>query len=275
MILSIIIPYYNSEKNINNVLSSIDINKNIEYIFINDGGTDSTTRIIEQYFYSNDNYKIIEKENGGVSSARNVGIESAKGEYILFLDSDDFLYKGAISYLIKLITDCDQDVYSFDYKKTNTVECDRNLVTSCNEIIITRDNFYDDYVRGKLIDRVSVCSCLFKRSFILKNHIRFDTKLSYGEDQIFMIDVINKSKSITYHKGTIILGYFNNISSAMNTFNFGRLLFVNALEEVLNKLDIDKRTIDYRVNKELVGIGTIYYSSYDFMKSYKFYNQIL
>ena len=101
MKLSIIIPAYNVQNNIHNTLFSLlnQSNKNFEIILVNDGSTDNTLEVVERILSKNNliNYKIVNKENGGVSSARNVGILEAQGEYLYFLDGDDYVSPNMVS----------------------------------------------------------------------------------------------------------------------------------------------------------------------------------
>lgn len=114
--VSIIIPVYNVEKYIRQCLESV-INqtyKNIEIIVINDGTKDGSMKIVEEYL-EDKRIKIINKNNGGLSSARNKGIEEATGEYIYFLDSDDWIEKDTIEVLVKNSKDVDIIEANFFY----------------------------------------------------------------------------------------------------------------------------------------------------------------
>ena len=96
MDLSIVIPMYNCESTINNVLNSIysfidKCDENVEVICVDDGSKDSTANIVEEFIKDNDVFSLIKKENGGVSSARNTGISKAEGKYIMFFDADDII----------------------------------------------------------------------------------------------------------------------------------------------------------------------------------------
>ena len=107
--LSIIIPVYNSEKYLVNCLNSIlkQDEKIFEVIIIDDGSSDSSYEIMKKYECSYDKVKILKKENGGVCSARNLGIEVAEGEYLAFVDSDDMLYPNSLSKRIDEARKCD------------------------------------------------------------------------------------------------------------------------------------------------------------------------
>ena len=126
---SIIIPVYNVEKYIEDCLESVtnQTYKNYEVLIINDGSTDNSRKIIEKY-KKNKNIKIIDQKNQGLSSARNNGVTHAKGDYILFLDSDDYLEKKALEILEKNIKD--EDVIRF---QTKEIDESKNIIKELKE----------------------------------------------------------------------------------------------------------------------------------------------
>ena len=110
--VSIIIPAYNAEKYLCECLDSA-LNQtytNVELIIVNDGSADKTKDILDHYVAQHENIKVIHTENGGVSRARNIGLDNADGDYIMFLDSDDLLVPNAIEILMQDLTDSNADV---------------------------------------------------------------------------------------------------------------------------------------------------------------------
>ena len=112
--LSIIIPAYNAENCIERCLDSIldqDYHNEIEIIVVNDGSTDSTGSILNKYQKQIPSvFRIITKENGGVSSARNAGLDAATGDWIWFCDADDYICKNGLSYVLNSFVDDDIDI---------------------------------------------------------------------------------------------------------------------------------------------------------------------
>lgn len=106
-LISIIVPVYNVEEFLNRCVESILIQsyKNIEILLIDDGSTDNSSKICDEYSIKDKRVKVIHKENGGLSDARNIGLENANGKYIAFVDSDDYirkrLYKNFIQYVYR------------------------------------------------------------------------------------------------------------------------------------------------------------------------------
>ena len=115
--LSIIIPAYNVELYIERCFESIlnqDFHNEIEIIVVNDGSTDSTGAILEKYCQYNPTvFKIVTKENGGVPSARNAGLDVATGDWIWFCDADDYICKNGLSYVIDNFVDDTIDICTF------------------------------------------------------------------------------------------------------------------------------------------------------------------
>ena len=117
MQLSVIIPMYNAEKYIKRCIESVyrqdlDIN-NFELLVVNDGSTDNSLEIVKDYFTSYKNIRFFSQKNSGQGAARNLGIKHATGEYILFLDSDDFLLPQSINKILGIVKHVSCDVINF------------------------------------------------------------------------------------------------------------------------------------------------------------------
>lgn len=205
MKLSIIIPVYDVEKYISKCLDSIlkQLTDEVEIIVINDGSTDSSMSICQKMLddrYSN--VKLLSQENRGLAATRNRGIEEAKSDYIMFLDSDDELAPDAISKLL---------VYFSKYDGTDIFYFDAKIVE--DEITITKKNPYNrkntvpgfqkmkgmDYFKEYYVDRmiVSVCLCVFKTKLIKENYLFFDNNRLY-EDNVFSFRSLLACKTVCY-----------------------------------------------------------------------------
>ncbi len=121
--LSIIIPIYNVEKYLKECLDSLivgvsqKIENQIEVLLINDGSTDNSLSICREYVEKKKYIKLLSKKNGGLSSARNLGISVAKGRYVSFIDSDDIVSIRYVSSILKIINQIDFDIFIFKYQK--------------------------------------------------------------------------------------------------------------------------------------------------------------
>ena len=133
--ISIIVAVYNVEKYLKRSLDSIlnQSYKNIEVIIVNDGSTDNSRNICEKYAELYSNIKVIHKENGGLSSARNIGIENATGEYIGFVDSDDYISSNMFEEMYNRIIESDSDIAisSFNYVKEGKILPEDNSGDTC------------------------------------------------------------------------------------------------------------------------------------------------
>ena len=124
MNISIIIPVFNGAKYIERCINSIEqerqYSKNIDVIIVDDGSTDNTYAVLENLAKKYDNIQVFHKENGGVSSARNYGLDAAQGDFVLFVDVDDILKKTAISSIMKELQENEADYYIFPVEKELT-----------------------------------------------------------------------------------------------------------------------------------------------------------
>ena len=206
-IISVIVPIYNREKLISRLLESIlpQLSNKVELILIDDGSTDDTLRICENFANESPFVRVIHKENGGVSSARNVGIENAKGLYISFADSDDMLEIGAYKKLIDIIQCCEPDIIDFGARYGDSQgriwsnafnEIEKNCLLDktyiLNYIIPPTINLNGDI--GKHVSPF-LWTKLFKTDIIIKNGIRFDESRYTWEDLPFIVYCLNYANS--------------------------------------------------------------------------------
>lgn len=219
--LSIVIPVYNSEKYIGTCLDSI-VNQDFdnfkyEIICVNDGSKDSSLAILQKYASEYPTIKIIDKENGGVSSARNMGIESATGKWIWFIDSDDFIAKNCCSYLLSKVEEYNPDVLVFAGEQ----------VQHYTEKVFDADNVVVSYAQSKS-DVLSLCPkkgyangpfyYFFSRDILLSSGLRFDETMKYAEDTKFVFEYkFHCSSGLLLD--TCVYYYVQNPSSAMHVMN--------------------------------------------------------
>ena len=220
--ISIIVPVYNVEKYIVKCLESI-VNQDysdFELLLVNDGSTDDSIVSASNYLKNkNIDYKIIEKENGGLASARNEGIKNAKGDFIAFVDADDVISKDFISSLVKYLDykDVDFSFCAFRHIKKQELQVDNNS----NFRFFTKEELLETFLK-RTIDFV-VPSMVFKKDFIINNNLYFNENLRFSEDQPFIWNVIlHSEKSVYLYKK--MYGYFYRESSIMNSTSFDKLM---------------------------------------------------
>lgn len=216
---SIIIPIYNKELYIENCINSIITQTfaSFEVIIINDGSTDGSQTILNNII--DERFKVITIKNGGVSNARNIGLSFAIGEYILFIDADDYIsstYFQTIFEALKKYNDIDllifglSKVYCADHIKTlNPSKCG----------IIAHQDFIETYMAEfENLDGIYgfVCNKAVKRSLITQHNLKFCTNIKQAEDLDFWIDVYKLKPSMAFLQYS---GYYY-IQSAENSSAF-------------------------------------------------------
>lgn len=189
--VSIIVPIYNVEKYLKQCLDSIvnQTYKNLEIIIVNDGTKDNSMKIVEEYLQDN-RIKIINKENGGLASARNSGLEKVTGEYISFIDSDDWIELNMYEELVSQISDEDILIYryfSYDDKK-------KKIVGKKKIDFYSQNKLEDKYLYVEL-----PCCCwnkLYKKEYLEKNNFKF-LEILY-EDVFWNIETIFSTEKIKF-----------------------------------------------------------------------------
>lgn len=196
--ISVIIPVYNVEKYISRCIDSI-LNQsycNIEIIIVNDGSIDNSAVICDEYAQKYNNIKVFHKDNGGVSLARNLGIDKASGEYIAFVDPDDYIDKNMYKILYKNLIESKSDISmaSFSYVREEKIKGEDN---SNDIIIFTKEEVLNRYFNGiKPFDSSFLWNKLFKKE--LFKDVRLDTELIIQEDTEVLLRIFNNSSSIVY-----------------------------------------------------------------------------
>lgn len=188
MKVSVIIPVYNVEKYIKDCIQSVisQTLKNIEIIIVNDGSTDDSIDKIKKLVKENDNISVINKKNGGLSSARNEGLKHAQGEYVIFIDSDDYIERDFLEKLYIEAKNYDLDIACGGYKKyfanggiekktRNDELMDLGVVKGVDFLLVQLEN--NDY-------RMEVWDDLYRREFLINNNLLFTEDLLH-EDEDF------------------------------------------------------------------------------------------
>ncbi len=207
---TVIIPAYNAESTITRCLESFELTKSthrIEVLVVNDGSTDDTQALAESYLVQFDNCRVISKLNGGVSSARNAGIQEAMGKYLYFCDADDMIVRATLDDMITVAKATACDAIVAQYKKHNCEgaideKIPKNQVLARDYIV---EHLMKEYVKGNSLK--STCNKLYKRDVICKNSLRFDEKKSHGEDWTFNLCFFDVAESI-YAINEVLYIYF-------------------------------------------------------------------
>jgi len=217
-LISIIVPIYNSENYLRHCLDSIQNQtyQNFECLLINDGSLDNSADICREYVEKDSRFRYFEKENGGVSSARNLGIERSKGEYITFIDSDDWVDSEYLEVLYRALIEEQADIAISTYKQFNMDDnCyyvhsyqrgyERKVFT--NKELIDSLSSLDQYDNTYIF-----ASCKLVSKKLLK-HIHFNHYTSYGEDMEYWYKLYLTSKAIVYENKDTYIYRTDNDSS--------------------------------------------------------------
>lgn len=199
-LISVIIPVYNADKYLTDCLDSVrnQTYTNIEVLLINDGSTDNSGKICDKYAEKDCRFKVFHKPNGGVSSARNLGIEKATGKWISFVDSDDYLALNAYEVMLSYYSKTPYDILIFDYdvvypngtvEHTETVNCLK---------VLNRDEAmqYNLHTNSFPVTRLSKLSLVIGKGSSRLPQNRFDESIARGEDSIFNSQVIDMANNI-------------------------------------------------------------------------------
>lgn len=201
--MSVIIPVYNTEKYIEKCLESLagQTMQDFEVIIVNDGSTDNSKKVIKDYMKnSNLDIRYLEKENGGLASARNYGVERALGKYISFLDSDDYLDESLFSELEKYM-DKDIDLIKF---KMKTVNEEGKILEKLDGPVFDVCTGEEGYKKLCTTDKYMdpACIYLYRREFFVENNFKY--KLRYHEDFGLTSLIIIQAKTFV---STNVVGY--------------------------------------------------------------------
>lgn len=226
-LVSIIVPIYNVERYLRKCLESIKAQTymNIEVIMVNDGSTDNSPLIAKEYEDKDGRFRLVHKKNGGLSSARNFGLEYVTGEFVAFVDSDDFLADAYVEKLLNAFDD-NTDVVIGDY----VIYSQKDQKAYYHNEMLQASSFSTFEEKRRLVSWLvkpgstvmSVWKNLYRMSFLNNNNIRYiSERIVYSEDILFNIEAYSKARKVTiipeivfYHlvvEGSLSQGYRKNM----------------------------------------------------------------
>ncbi|MCD8003264.1 MAG: glycosyltransferase [Clostridia bacterium] len=247
-LVSIIVPAYNSEKYIGRCIDSIlgQEYKNIELIAIDDGSTDKTGQILDEYAASDERVRVFHRENAGVSASRNLGLDMARGKYIEFSDSDDWLTSDATKLLVRAAEDKGSDMIIADFYR----------------VMGTRLSVKGDIDDERLMDRVEFASFmvenpadyyygvlwnkLYRRDIIERHKIRMDVMTNWCEDFLFNLEYIRFAETFYSLKSPVYYYVHRRGSLVSQGSNIGNTIKMKInVFEYYNKFYRDVYADDY------------------------------
>lgn len=243
-LVSIIIPVYNVEKYLPKCIDSIlnQTYQNIEIVLVNDGSNDSSRQICDEYAVIDSRILVIHKDNGGVSSARNRGLDIATGEWVLFVDADDILPNDALDYYAEVVSKNDVDMVLGSYVKCNEVgkiiKSNQKQFQKQLSMLDCLKLFYkSDIFQGYVWNR------LMKLSIIKENHLRYNESIYFKEDGLFAVQYMVCCSRPCYYSSKVVYHYFIHESSSMKIYNsiFSYKYLTNLDARILCLKSIEKK----------------------------------
>ena len=261
-LISVIIPVYNVERYINRCIDSI-LNQtfsDFELILVDDGSKDRSGLICDDYKENDTRINVIHKKNGGASSARNAALDIAGGEYIMFVDSDDWLEADALEKLYNNSKECSMVVggyytVSLSDKKPYWHSCDK---------ILDRALVADEYIKICKSRNMIVAvpwGKLYKNSVIKENNIRFDTSMNIIEDSKFNIDFLQQVENVCFINDIVYNYNCVNEGSLTNKYWPDTFLYRTNYYKVLEKWfkSVNKENLLLSEKQEIAYDTTLYY----------------
>lgn len=234
--VSVIVPIYNVEKYLNRCVSSIvqQTYKNLEIILVDDGSPDNCPAMCDTWKEQDSRIKVVHKKNGGLSDARNAGLEVASGDYVAFVDSDDWIEKDYISFLLSALLKTDADVAACEVRIIQENEAVSPIAEDMPDVEVVKPReALDDLLQGKGF-RAVAWNKLYRRELIKGE------KFAVGklhEDEFFSYRIYDKAERLTF-VGVPLYNYVQRSGSIMTTFSSRHL---DVLDAYLQRLELLKK----------------------------------
>lgn len=243
--VSIIIPAYNVEKYLKKCVESLlsQTYENLEILIVDDGSKDKTLEVANELSLKDERIKVLTKENGGVSSARNLGLDNATGKYIVFVDGDDFISNQYVEVMLKTLVENDLDIVSCDFVRVK--EGQEYSFKKCGKVKCKEyeaEEYFKEMFSGNTLCLALVALKIY-RADLLKN-FRFDTSLSQGEDISYNYVVLKKAKKVGFIKNQLY-AYLIRMGSAVHSkFSTRRFCLMYKLNEFAVEMKKEKPALE-------------------------------
>ena len=260
--LSVIIPAYNVEAFLPQCLDSIFSQdcSDFEVICVNDGSTDGTQTLLERYAANHTNLKVISQLNKGMSASRNHGLDVAEGEYVMFVDSDDWLCDGALARLRAHLDG--EDVICFNAKKyiEQTGEYQDNKLPVINEAMTGWEYFHKTRLIPTAIHFVCIWQRTYRRAFLDEHQLRFEETVRRAEDDLFSTMVMFHAKTLKVVDECVYV-YRVRPQSITTTVSIDRWYDSIRVQEMLADFFIPKNDVDKTAIYQVLASNYINYFS--------------
>lgn len=234
--ISIVIPVYNDEMNLYSCIDSLlcQTYKDFEIVLVNDGSVDKSDSICKQYKEKNDNIKLINIEHKGLGVARNIGIEHCDGDYITFVDSDDYVDSKYLEIMYNNIVNNNCDLCICDFKRVFNHKHKKNNYTNRIRILSSEEMYKLFFRVSQKKDYYGVWGKLIKKEVI--SNIRFVENKING-DIPFVYEVISNVNKVVFIDDVLYYYYHNRKSITNRTFSFEKLDLIEMWDVVLKNVE--------------------------------------
>ena len=289
--VSVIIPVYNVEKYLERCVESIRNQTliDIEIILVDDGSPDNCPQICDEFAKKDSRIKVLHKKNGGLSSARNVGLYVATGEYIGYIDSDDYAELDMFEKLYTCARKNEVDFVMADYWRVQSDGVRKKKSLDIRSGLYTKEDInqeiYPILIMREEVDYgplLSVWHCLYKADFIKKNKLFFDEEIKWSEDCIYSAILGYQAENFYYLKDEYVYNYIQNEGTISTSYKPGSWNIYCKMNEKLR--DFFETKIEYDFSRQLdlhilyfacSVFGQLGYSNYNFWEKYKVYRIVL
>ena len=254
-LVSIIVPIYNGEKYIDRCLESIlnQTYKDIEIVIVDDGSRDNSLKILKNYQSKDKRIKIYHQENKGPSAARNTGLHQSIGEYVMFVDADDYIDKDMVRYMVESINSEFDAMVLCDNSEIWVDTIDERKLFEEYDTNISKDTVIKEIASGKA---GLVCGKLFSRSIVEKNNIIFDKNISMCEDQIFFLNVSRYCEVFSHISKSLYFYDRRNENSITIKYQEraieNQIYVLQKIEDILNKCGLENNDVISIINNRFI-----------------------
>lgn len=245
--ISIIVPIYNAERYLHRCIDSILIQKFVDFelLLINDGSKDNSSTICDEYAKCDRRVHVFHKKNSGVSSARNLGLDNAKGKYVMFVDSDDYMLPNMCKLMISTL-----EAKNADLVVCGTTETGGGYWRPQEDRDYSIKEFKKDFIHLLHTELLSPpWNKIYKKDKI--GNKRFIEGISFGEDLLFNIEYINTCKNISFIKASPFYHEKENENSLVVRFNRKRLLDIEKVWATVDEFSENKKGLYYKYLRDL------------------------
>ena len=264
--VSIVVPVYKVEKYLVRCVKSLSNQtlKDIEIILVDDGSPDNCGHMCDEFEKTDSRIKVVHKKNGGLSSARNAGLEVATGETVGFVDSDDDVELTMYEELYETLINNQVDFVMSDYLRIENEHVSYIKTTNLREGYFSKDDIkkeiYPQLIMGRNLDYgplLSVWHCLYKREFLINNNLMFANDVKWSEDNLFSSIVGYCANSFYYLKNKPLYHYYNNPGTITTSYKQGSWEVYSKMNDYLQDYFNEEKGYNF---SEQLKLHLIYYA---------------